>query len=129
MEKDRRRILDLVAEGVVSAADAAALLGSLEDKSRERILKLEIFSSLLSVPVLEMSISVAELPELINTLHGIAKSGLQYLFQKGRFRLDFRQLNWSGILEMALQGDADNIYFYESQNEDGEIVSLQIRVD
>jgi hypothetical protein len=129
VEKDQRRILELVAEGTVSAAEAAALLCSMQSSNQQKALKLEISSSSQTVPVLEMSLSVAELPELINTLHGIAKSGLQFLFQNGRFRLDFRQLNWSGILEMALQNDADNIYFYEIHNEGGDTVSLQIWVE
>ncbi|MCF7911290.1 MAG: hypothetical protein K9M99_02080 [Candidatus Cloacimonetes bacterium] len=129
MEKGRKRILELVAEGVVSAVEAASLLHSLDHKSRARVLKLKISSSQQTVPVLEISISIAELPELLKSIHFIAESGLQFLFQKGRFRLDFRELNWSRILELALQNDADNIYFYESRNEDGDTVSLQIWVE
>ena len=129
MEVQQRRILELVADGSISAVEAAELINALKQNTREARLKLEILSSRQEVPLLELSMSVRELPEMINVLKKLSAGSFQFLFQSGKFRMDFRKLNWSQILELALRPDTESIYFYETQVSTDETISLQICVE
>jgi len=126
---EQRRILNLIADGSISAANGAELLSTLEQKKREAVMKLEIFSQIQVAPLLDISISINKLNELFKPIMAVIGSGLKVKFQKGNFMLDLMELNWQQLLEMGLDKDADNIYFIEEQNDNGDTISLQIKVE
>lgn len=129
MALEQRRILELIAEGTISGAEGAAILSTLEKKNREAVIKLEINSKTQIDPILELSISVKKLSELIKPFMTVIGSGLKVKFQKGSFLLDILELNWEQIMELALEKDADNIYFIEEHVDNGDTISLQIHVE
>ena len=129
MALEQRRILKLIADGKISAVDGAVLISTLEKKKREAVLKLEIYSKIQQEPMLELSIPIKKLSSLIKPFMTVIGSWLKLKFGKGSFRLDLLELRWEQLLEMALDKDADNIYFMEEQIDNGDTVSLQIRVE
>ncbi|MDP8209441.1 MAG: hypothetical protein P9M05_01430 [Candidatus Stygibacter australis] len=129
MALEQRRILKLIADGAISAAAGAELLSTLEQKKREAVMKLEIFSQNQAAPLLDISISINKLTKLLKPIMTVIGSGLKVKFQKGNFMLDLMELNWEQLLEMGLDKDADNIYFIEEQNDNGDTISLQIKVE
>jgi len=126
---EQRRVLELIADGSISAADGAELLSTLEQKKREAVMKLEIFSQNQAAPLLNISIPINKLNELLKPIMTVIESGLKVKFQKGSFVLDLMELNWEQLFEMGLDKDADNVYFMEEQIDNGDTISLQIKVE
>ncbi len=92
MSEERRKILNMVAEGKLSPEEADRLLGVLkEDKEKARFFRVRVFEQNKEKPKVKVDIPIGALKLLLKfgaTIKGIAPEGLKMNIKGKEFSLD-----------------------------------------
>ncbi|MCF7920107.1 MAG: hypothetical protein K9N06_09370 [Candidatus Cloacimonetes bacterium] len=122
----RRKILELISNGSITAKDGLKLLSSLEEKTSEKKILLEINSNRQEIPYFQFSIPVQKLLEQREFFRKLTGINLKGQIQIGGFRIDLTKLNWIRILELAEIEDSEDLYLLEMPGQEDE--QLQMRI-
>ncbi len=117
----------MVAEGKISAEDAAKLLGALREKPRKkgRNFHILITESGKKNPKLDLSIPVK-----------FAKLGLKFIPKNSKLNahlgntdFDFSTIDWQEILELVTAGEVGELFHLDVKEENNEQLTIRIFVD
>ena len=126
---EKRKIIDLVSQGKISAEEAAKLLQALNPKSKvikkgKRL-------------ILQVKKEGAEKPKVNLTIPlNLAKIGLSFLSKNGKINasfgnsnFDFSSINWKEIIEMATSEEIGELLYLEVEEDDGSITLVRVFVE
>lgn len=126
---DKRKILEMVAEGKIKAEEAAKLLEALNPESpkpmkKRRKIKFQIIEEGAAKPKINIAIPL-----------NLAKFGMNFIPKNGKMdanfsgsNIDLSQINWKEIIEMAASGETGEL-FYMEVDDDGKTVIIKITVE
>lgn len=128
---DRKKILEMVANKIITPDEAAKLLEAMNPTpQKEKIYKgkrihIEIKQDNRKKPLLNLSIPI-----------NIAKLGLKFFPKNGNFNasvsdsnFDFSSVDWKQILEMAKMGEIGELFYMEVDEDDGSSTTIRIYID
>ena len=126
---EKRKIIDMVSEGKLSAGEATKLLQALKPKSKVikkgKRLVLQVKKEGTEKPKVNLSIPLS-----------LAKIGISFLSKHGKINasfgnsnFDFSSINWKEIIEMAALGEIGELLYLEVEEDDGSITVIRIFVE
>ncbi|KQC11371.1 MAG: hypothetical protein APR54_11000 [Candidatus Cloacimonas sp. SDB] len=127
--EDRKKILDLIAQGKITAAEGAKLLEALIPET-----KAERKSKRLVVQIWQED---SEKPKLNIALPlNLAKLGLSFIPKNSQFKtslnnsdFDFSQINWQDILDLAASGETGELFYLEVEEQNNKPFIIKILVE
>jgi DUF4097 and DUF4098 domain-containing protein YvlB len=127
--EDRKKILDLIAQGKITAAEGAKLLEALIPET-----KAERKSKRLVVQIWQED---SEKPKLNIALPlNLAKLGLSFIPKNSQFKtslnnsdFDFSQINWQDILDLAASGETGELFYLEVEEDKNKPFIIKILVE
>ena len=126
---EKRKIIDLVSQGKISAEEAAKLLQALNPKTqfikKGKRLVLQVKKEGAEKPKVNLSIPI-----------NLAKIGISFLSKNGKINasfgksnFDFSSINWKEIIEMATSGEIGELFYLEVEEDDGSITTIRVFVE
>jgi len=126
--ENKKRILDLITEGKITADEGAKLLEALDpekkDKKRGKKLIIQILQEGVEKPKLNIALPL-----------GLAKFGLSFIPKNTSFstnlndsNIDLASINWKEILETASTGETGELFYMEIEDEDKKPLIIRILV-
>jgi len=125
---DKRKILDMVQNGTISAAEAAKLLEAVSAKTVAAKASKIIFQVMRegeSRPKVNISIPLK-----------LAKIGVHFLPKNSQIKaeigsnnFDFSTIDWKEILDMATSGETGELFYMEVDDENGKQLIIKISVE
>jgi len=125
----RKKILEMISTGKISASEGLSLLDALDENEEEQHLKFQILSSKQENPYFNFSITMGKLPVLKDFLGKLAENDLVSKFQIGRFRIDITRLNWERILELAEIEEEEELFLMETKGQEDEQIICRISLE
>ena len=127
--EDKRKILDMVAEGKITAEEAAKLLQALNPKPKihgnGKRLVFQIIQEGFSKPKVNIAIPIK-----------LAKFGLNFIPKNGKINasigdsnFDMSSINWKEIFDMASSGETGELFYMEVEEEDKPPTTIRIFVE
>ena len=127
--EDKRKILDMVAEGKITAEEAAKLLEVLNPKpqihGKGKRLVFQVTQEGASKPKVNICIPIK-----------LAKFGLNFISKNGKINasigdsdFDMSSINWKEILEMASSGETGELFNMEVEEEGKPATYIRIFVE
>ncbi|MCK4311516.1 MAG: hypothetical protein KAW88_02145 [Candidatus Cloacimonetes bacterium] len=127
--EDKRKILDMVAEGKITAEEAAKLLQALNPNPKIRgngkRLVFQIIQEGSSKPKVNIAIPIK-----------LAKFGLNFIPKNGKINasfgnsnFDMSSINWKEIFDMASSGETGELFYMEIEEEDKPPTTIRIFVE
>ncbi|MBT3755516.1 MAG: hypothetical protein HOG24_04485 [Candidatus Cloacimonetes bacterium] len=127
--EEKKRIINLVAEGKISAEDAARLLEALNPKPAKtklgRKLRILITQEGSEKPKLNISIPVK-----------LAQLGVKFIPRNANFdahlessNFDFSSINWKEIMDMVSSGEVGDLFNMEVEEDDKPPTTIRIYVE
>lgn len=128
-ENHKRKILDMVSEGKISAADAAKLLEAMNPKStvikKGKKLIIQILQEGAAKPKVNIAIPLR-----------LAQFGLNFIPKNGKFDahvgksdVDLSQVNWKEIMALAASGEVGELFYMEVEDEGERPTIIRICVE
>lgn len=125
---DKKKILDLITEGKITAEEGARLMEALDpgNKPEKKLKKLiiQILQEGSEKPKLNISIPLK-----------LAKLGLGLIPKNAKFNtnlsdndIDLSQINWKDILDLAASGETGELFYMEVEEEDKKPLIIKILV-
>ncbi|NQV18536.1 MAG: hypothetical protein HQ534_08335 [Armatimonadetes bacterium] len=126
---EKRKIIDLVSQGKISAEEAAKLLQALNPKTqiikKGKRLVLQVKKEGAEKPKVNLSIPL-----------NLAKISISFLSKNGKINasfgnsnFDFSSINWKEIIEMATSGEIGELFYLEVEEDDGSITLVRVFVE
>ena len=126
---EKRKILDMVAEGKITAEEAAKLLQALNPKPEihrnGKRLVFQIIQEGSSKPKVNIAIPIK-----------LAKFGLNFIPKNGKINasfgnsnFDMSSINWKEIFDMASSGETGELFYMEIEEEDKPPTTIRIFVE
>jgi hypothetical protein len=122
----RRKILELISIGRITAREGLKLLDALEEKDQEQQLQLEIISSRQETPYFQTGMTLAKLLLMKESFRGLKSNELVSNIQIGCFRIDLTKLNWQRILELAEIEEGEELFVMEMPGLEDEQIVMRI---
>jgi len=127
--EDKRKILDMVAEGKITAEEAAKLLSAMNPKpvpaTKGKRLVFQIIQEGSEKPKVNIAIPLK-----------LAKFGMNFIPKNGKINadlgnsdFDISSINWQEIMEMATAGETGELFYVDIDEEDKGTVSIRISVE
>lgn len=125
---DKRKILDMVQDGKISAAEAAKLLEAISAKQ---------VSAKASKIILQV-MREGDLRPKVNIVIPLklAKIGVHFLPKNSQIRaeigsnnFDFSTIDWKEIMDMATSGETGELFYMEVDDENGKQLIIRIEVE
>jgi len=127
--EDRKKILNLIAEGKITAAEGARLLEALtperKAEKRNKRLVVQIWQEDSEKPKLNIALPL-----------NLAKLGLSFIPENSSFKtrlnnsdFDFSQINWKDILDLAASGETGELFYLEVEEENNKPLIIKVLVD
>ena len=127
--EEKKRIINMVAEGKISAEEAARLLEALNPKSASskmgRKLHIVIKQEGSEKPKLNLSIPVK-----------LAQIGVKFIPKNANFdahlessNFDFSSINWKEIMDMVSSGEVGDLFNMEVEEDDKPPTTIRIYVE
>ena len=127
--EEKKRIINLVAEGKISAEDAARLLEALNPKPAKtklgRKLRILITQEGSEKPKLNISIPVK-----------LAQLGVEFIPRNANFdahlessNFDFSSINWKEIMDMVSSGEVGDLFNMEVEEDNKPPTTIRIYVE
>ncbi len=127
--EDKRKILDMVAEGKITAEEAAKLLAAMNPKPvsvvKGKQLVFQIIREGSEKPKVNIAIPLK-----------LAKFGMNFIPKNGKINanlgdtdFDISSINWQEIIEMASAGETGELFYMEIEEEDKGTITIRISVE
>lgn len=127
--EDKRKILDMVAEGKITAEEAAKLLSAMNPKpvpaAKGKRLVFQIIQEGSEKPKVNVAIPLK-----------LAKLGMNFIPKNGKINanlgdtdFDISSINWNEIMEMAAAGETGELFYLDIDEEDKGTFSIRISVE
>lgn len=130
MNDEKKRILDLIAEGKISSEEGAKLLKALHSdkprlKKKGKKLHLLIKTDDSDKTILNLAIPVS-----------LAKFGMKFIPANTKMNaklkdtdFDFSDINWEEIIELATSGEEGELFHMEVNEEDSKPITIRIFIE
>ncbi len=127
--EDKRKILDMVAEGKITAEEAAKLLAAMNPKhvpaTKGKRLVFQIIQEGSEKPKVNIAIPLK-----------LAKFGMNFIPKNGKINadlgdtdFDISSINWKEIMEMAAAGETGELFYMDIDEEDKGTITIRISVE
>jgi hypothetical protein len=127
--EDKRKILDMVAEGKITAEEAAKLLSAMNPKpvpaAKGKRLVFQIIQEGTEKPKVNIAIPLK-----------LAKFGMNFIPKNGKINadlgdtdFDISSINWQEIMEMATAGETGELFYMDIDEEDKGTITIRISVE
>lgn len=125
--KDRRKILDMVAEGKISATEAAQLLAALSASSQKRVKKFVVLVSREGNPAPKLKIALPL--TIVKLAAGLIPTNASMNAKLGETRFDFSEVNWKELFALAAAGEIGDLFYADVEEDDGTITTVRVYVE
>ncbi|MCD4796053.1 MAG: hypothetical protein K8R49_02645 [Candidatus Cloacimonetes bacterium] len=126
---EKRKILDMVAEGKITAEEAAKLLAAMNPKpvptAKGKRLVFQIIQEGSEKPKVNIAFPLK-----------LAKFGMNFIPKNGKINadlgdtdFDISSINWQEIIEMASSGETGELFYMEVDEENGTPITIRIFVE
>ncbi|MFC1898244.1 hypothetical protein ACFLYJ_01605 [Candidatus Cloacimonadota bacterium] len=126
---EKRKILEMVAEGKILADEATKLLEALNPAPKPaaggKKIKFQIIQEGAVKPKLNIVIPLK-----------LAKFGMSFIPKNGNLdahingsNVDLSKVNWTEILEMAISGETGELFYMEVEEDDGKTMIIKVVVE
>ncbi|MEA2103127.1 MAG: hypothetical protein U9P79_00570 [Candidatus Cloacimonadota bacterium] len=127
---ETKKIIDMVADGKISAEEASKLLSAISSKSKKK----KISGKKLRIIVEEEN---REKPKVnISIPISLAKLGIKFIPKNSGFHaninntnFDFSSIDWKEIVELATSGETGDLFHIEVDEDDGATTTVRIFVE
>jgi len=127
--EEKRKIIDMVADGKISAQEAKKLLAAMSPKTAPTIkgkkLIIRITQEGKSKPKVNIAIPIK-----------LAKIGMHFIPKDakinaslGSSKFDVSSIDWKEIINMASSGEVGDLFFMEVEEDDGTPTTIRIFVE
>lgn len=125
--KDKRKILDMVAEGKISAAEAAQLLAALDEPVKKKSKKFFIMVTRegSSTPKLKIALPLS----VVKLAAGLIPSNATMNAKLGETRFDFSAVNWKELFALAAAGEIGDLFYADVEEDDGAVTTVRVYVE
>lgn len=127
--EEKRKILDMVAEGKISADEAAKLLEAMNPITKSQVKGRKIIFQVIQEGASKPKVNIVIPLKL-------AKFGMSFIPKNGKFdahiggsNVDLSNVNWKEILEMAVAGETGELFYLEVEEDNGKTVIIKIIVE
>jgi len=125
---DKRKILDMVQDGKISAAEAAKLLEAISAKPVSAKASKIIFQ-VIREGELRPKVNIAIPLKLAKIgVHFLPKNS-QIKAEIGSNNFDFSTIDWKEIMDMATSGETGELFYMEVDDENGKQMIIKISVE
>jgi len=126
---EKKKILNMVADGKISAEEAEKLISAINSEPARETNKSKLVIRITNEAQGKTKLNIA-LP--LNVI----KLGLKFIPDKeklhadfGTTNFDFSNINWREILEMAAAGETDDLFYMDYEEDDGTVSTIRIFVE
>jgi hypothetical protein len=121
---EKKKIIELVADGKISAADAEKLLQALPKKKPQENKKIVFMIEEEEVEKVKIQIPIF-----------LAKLGANFIPSQtklqtnlGSTKFNLHEINWKEILQMAVSGEEGDLFYMDIDDDDGKRKTIRIYV-
>ncbi len=126
--EDKKKILDMITEGKITAEEGARLIEALgqkpENSSKGKKLVVQILQEGAEKPKLNIAIPLK-----------LAKFGLSFIPKNAQFKtnlnnseIDLAAINWQEILDLAAAGETGELFYMEVEDENDRPLIIKVLV-
>ncbi len=120
---EKRKIIDLVANGKISALDAEKLLRAVDKKPRE---KKKIVFLLEEENVEKVKIQIPIFLAKLGSKFIPSQTKIQSKI--GSTKFNFHEIDWQEIVQMAISGEEGELFYMDIDDDDGKKKTIRIYV-
>jgi len=127
--KEKKKILDMVAEGKISADEASKLFEAMNPVEKSQAKGKKIIFQVIQEGAAKPKVNIAIPLKLAKIgMHFIPKNG-KFDAQIGSSNVDLSKVNWKEILELAVSGETGELFYMEVEEDDGKTMIIKIMVE
>ena len=126
--EDKKKILDMITEGKITAEEGARLIEALnqkpENSSKGKKMVVQILQEGAEKPKLNIAIPLK-----------LAKFGLNFIPKNAQFKtnlnnsdIDLAAINWQEILDLAAAGETGELFYMEVEDENDRPLIIKVLV-
>ncbi|MCD6181099.1 MAG: hypothetical protein J7K89_01805 [Candidatus Cloacimonetes bacterium] len=124
---ETRKILDMVSEGTITAAEAAQLLAAMGPKPPQQGKKFVILVTREehSHPKLHISLPVS----VVKLAARLIPSNAQMKANMGETNFDFSSIKWKELFTLVAAGEVGDLFYADVEEDDGSVTTVRIYVE
>lgn len=117
----------MVAEGKISATEAAQLLAALSASSQKRVKKFVVLVSREGNPAPKLKIALPL--TIVKLAAGLIPTNASMNAKLGETRFDFSEVNWKELFALAAAGEIGDLFYADVEEDDGTITTVRVYVE
>jgi len=126
---EKRKIIDMVADGKISAQEAEKLLAAMIPKTAPTIKGKKLFIRITQEGKAKPKVNIAIPIKLAKIgMHFIPKDA-KINASLGSSKFDMSSIDWKEIINMASSGEVGDLFFMEIEEDDGTPTTIRIFVE
>ena len=125
--KDRRKILDMVAEGKISDSEAAKLLAALDEPVAKKGKKFVVLVTRegSTPPKLKIALPIS----VVKLAAGLIPVNSTMNAKLGESRFDFSQVNWKELFALAAAGEMGDLFYADVEEDNSTVTTVRVYVE
>lgn len=126
---EKRKIIDMVADGKISAQEGEKLLTAITPKNAATIKGKKLVIRITQEGKSKPKVNIAIPLNLAKIVGRLIPKNAKFKADLGSSNFDFSSIDWKEIVEMASSGEVGDLFFMEVEEDDGTPTTIRIFVE